>query len=156
MNYAPSLNIREAVIADIPTLLDFEQRVVIAERPCDKTLKPAGVKYYDLDFLITSDSARLLVATVEDQIVATGYAKILEAKPHYIYTHYTYLGFMCTLPEYRGMGINKMIIEALVHWSHSKDISEIRLEVYAENAGALKAYKKAGFKNIMIEMKLDK
>ncbi len=53
---------------------------------------------------------------------------------HFIkYSTHAYLGFMYTLPEYRGQGINKRIIDALKNWAAIQNITEFRLEVYYDN-----------------------
>lgn len=57
--------------------------------------------------------------------------------------------------KYRGQGINKMIMEGLLNWCKEHNVFEIRLDVYDSNEIALKAYKKAGFKNHMIQMRMD-
>jgi len=51
-------------------------------------------------------------------------------------------------------GVNKKIIEALKQWSLSKGITELRLQVYYDNMNAVKAYEKAGFKNLIAEMRM--
>ncbi|XHR98302.1 GNAT family N-acetyltransferase [Mucilaginibacter sp. UC70_90] len=62
--------------------------------------------------------------------------------------------FMYVLPAYRGMGVNQAIIEELKKWIVEQGLTEIRLEVYNDNIGAIKAYEKAGFKKRMIEMRI--
>ena len=57
-------------------------------------------------------------------------------------------------PEWRGKNINQMIIENLERWTIEKGITEIRLEVYIENLAALKAYEKAGFRKLLVEMRM--
>ncbi|RYG29242.1 MAG: GNAT family N-acetyltransferase, partial [Chitinophagaceae bacterium] len=54
----------------------------------------------------------------------------------------------------RGRGINKMIIAALKDWAVSKNIDELRLEVYFPNSPAIRAYEKIGFSKHMIEMRM--
>jgi len=71
-----------------------------------------------------------------------------------VFAEYDYIGFMYVVPEERGKGINKLILEALVSWARSKGITEIRIEVYAENASAIKAYQKAGFASLLTTMRL--
>jgi ribosomal protein S18 acetylase RimI-like enzyme len=65
-----------------------------------------------------------------------------------------YLGFMYTLPAYRGKGINKMIIDTLKSWSAARGITELRLEVYHHNQPAIKAYEKTGFALHKTEMRM--
>jgi len=61
---------------------------------------------------------------------------------------------MYTDPDYRGMGVNEAIVRALMDWSRSKKITELRLTVYHGNAPAIKAYEKAGFKGHILEMRV--
>jgi ribosomal protein S18 acetylase RimI-like enzyme len=145
--------LRPATLAELPVLRLFEQEIIRAERPFDITIRPDPVTYYDLGGLIESDEAEVVVAEYEDKIIATGYARIKPGKAEYIYGSYAYLGFICVLPEYRGQGIVSMILKYLIAWSHSKNISEIKLEVYAGNEAAIKAYEKMGFKKNIVEMR---
>jgi ribosomal protein S18 acetylase RimI-like enzyme len=62
---------------------------------------------------------------------------------------------MYTCPDFRGKGINKMIIDTLKNWSTANGLKEIRLTVYDENQGAIRAYEKVGFKKHIIEMRLE-
>ena len=61
---------------------------------------------------------------------------------------------MYVRPEFRGKGINNIVIQKLVNWAHQKNIYEIQLDVYAKNESALKAYKKFGFKPDLLKMRL--
>jgi len=107
-----------------------------------------------LEELISSDNAEVVVAISKSQIVSSGYALVKEAKPYLDHNEYAYLGFMYTHPDFRGQGINSKILDALQSWSHEKGLSEIRLTVYDENPGAIRAYEKFGFKKHLIEMRL--
>lgn len=149
-----TITFREATQEDKPVLLQFEQQLIAYERPFDSLLKD-NCTYYDLDFLIQSKDAKLIVASVDNTLIASGYAKILKAKPYHKITEYTYMGFMYVDPKFRGQGVIQNIIEQLKQWSISLNIFETRLEVYSENTSAIKAYQKKGFKNRMIEMKMD-
>ncbi|WP_338039030.1 GNAT family N-acetyltransferase [Maribacter litopenaei] len=110
------ITIREAEINDLQTLLKFEQEIITAERPMDPTIRKDKVHYYDLGKLITSDEAQVLVACSGPQVIASGYALIKEARHYLDHSRYGYLGFMYTLPEFRGLGINGKIIEGLKKW----------------------------------------
>jgi len=50
--------------------------------------------------------------------------------------------------------VNQKIIEALMQWSASQNVYELRLDVYYDNLTAIRAYEKAGFKKHMIEMRM--
>jgi ribosomal protein S18 acetylase RimI-like enzyme len=148
-----TIKFRTATTKDLPTLLRFEQELIAYERPFDSNLKDRCT-YYDLDYLITSNNAELIVAYTDSKIVGSGYAKIVDAQPYHKNSRYAYMGFMYVSPEHRGQGIVQQIIEKLKTWSLSKNIFEARLEVYNDNASALKAYENNGFKKHMIEMKV--
>jgi RimJ/RimL family protein N-acetyltransferase len=150
-----TLIVREANLSDLDTLITFQQGVVNAERPFDDTIKPGTVIYYDIAELITSPDTGIFVAELEGEIIGCGYAQIRDAKVYLKHNQYAYLGFMYVPPGYRGRGVNSKIIDALKQWSLSHKITEIRLEVYAENISALKAYEKAGFTPHMLEMRME-
>ncbi len=148
------IRIRPAQEEEINTLLEFEKGIVEAERPLNTALKEGEIHYYDLLALIKSDKAEVLVAAVHEEIVGSGYAKIKTAEPYEKHAHFAYLGFMYVKPEFRGNGVNKMILEALLNWAKVQGISEIRLDVFDENNIAKNAYLKAGFKPNILEMRM--
>ncbi|MGE8554724.1 MAG: GNAT family N-acetyltransferase [Chryseobacterium jejuense] len=146
---------REATAQDLEILLTFEQGIVSAERPFNITLIDGEIHYYDLNEFIQSPDATLIVVEDNEEIVASGYALIKKSEKNYTnFQSYAYLGFMYVKPEYRGKGINKIITDELVNWSKARNISEIRLDVYAENESAVKAYEKAGFEPLLLTMRL--
>ena len=140
---------------DLPILGDFLQMLVEAERPFDETIRDGKVIYYDLQELIESDDAELLVLEKDGALIGCGYARIQKAKSYLKYQEYAHLGFMFVVPEYRGLGLNQRLIAELKNWVLSKGIKEVRLEVYEENIGALKAYEKAGFKKLLSTMRCE-
>ena len=149
-----NLIVRKAEIDEIDVLLEFEQGIIKAERPFDSTLKEGEIHYYDLAGLIKSPESEVLVAVIDDEIVGSGYAQIRKADDYLQHERFAYLGFMYVKPERRGRGVIRQILEALKKWSVSRGVTEIRLEVYNENAAAIKAYEKAGFKANLIEMRM--
>lgn len=146
--------IRKAEVKDLSSLLEFEQGIIKAERPYDPTLDEDPISYYDLNDMIIVEDAEVLVAEYKGRVIASGYAKIKKAKHYLNHENYSYLGFMYTDPEFRGKGVNSKIIDGLKEWSYTKGLKEIRLTVYDENAGAIRAYEKVGFKKHLIEMRL--
>lgn len=147
--------VREATLDDYNTLLHFEQRLISAERPFDPTLRNDPIHYYDIKEIIMSSNTCFAVAARQEQLIGCGYARIDMARPWLKHERYSYLGFMYTEPEFRGQGVNYYIMGSLKAWSLSRDIKEMRLEVYAGNVMAQKAYEKAGFSSHMIQMRVD-
>ncbi|HEY8928855.1 MAG TPA: GNAT family N-acetyltransferase [Mucilaginibacter sp.] len=146
--------IRKAQLSDLDTLLSFEQGIITAERPFDPTLKDGEIHYYDLAKYIMADDVEVVVAELDGKVISSGYARIVVSKDYQKFDRHCYLGFMYTVPQHRGKGINNLILEALKAWTLQQGINELRLEVYNENVPAIKAYEKAGFKPNLLEMRL--
>lgn len=149
-----NITIRKARPNDLKKLLEFEQGIITAERPFDPTLKEGKIHYYDIEKMISASHIEVLVAESDSEIIGSGYARLEAAKPYLNHKTYAYLGFMYTDPNHRGKGVNSRIIEALKDWCRSKDIFELRLDVYNDNAQAIKAYEKVGFKKHLINMRM--
>ena len=146
--------IRKATLDDVPVLLEFEQGLIKAERPMDPTIQDGDIHYYDVRDFINGEDAELYVAELDGELVASGYAKIKGDRPYLKHDRIGYLGFMFVLPEHRGNGYNKLILDVLIEWCRERGLKEIRLDVYDVNDAAIKAYEKAGFVKHLINMRL--
>lgn len=147
--------IRKALPDDLDQLLIFEQDLIKTERPFDPTIKPDPINYYDLKTMLVASHIEIVVAETDNKIIASGYARIERSKPFLKHEKHAYLGFMYVLPEYRGKGLNKKIMDALKNWAALQNINEFRLEVYYDNASAIKAYEKFGFSKYSLEMRFN-
>ena len=145
--------IRKSTPDDLEQLLAFEQDLIKFERAFDPTVKPDPVNYYDLKMMLTAPHIEVAVAEINNKVIASGYARIDRSKPFLKHDKHAYLGFMYVLPEYRGSGINKQVIDHLKNWAASQNIYEFRLEVYYDNDRAIKAYEKIGFLRYSLEMR---
>ena len=146
--------IREAGYSDLETLLQFEQSLIEEERPFDECIREAPLHYYDLQEMIEDPDVAVVVAEINGKIVSSGYARPKKARIYLDHEIYAYLGFMYTLPEFRGRGLNQLIVNKLANWAESRGLHELRLTVYEENNPAIKAYEKSGFKKHIMEMRL--
>ena len=140
---------------DMGILIEFEQEIIRAERPFDNSLKEVNIHYYHFQDLLRSPNAKVLVIEIQNEIIGSGYALIKEAEPYLKYDHFAYLGLMYVKPAHRGKGINQLVLLKLKEWVMEKEITEIRLVVYDENTHAINAYKKAGFKPYVLEMRME-
>lgn len=136
-------------------LLKFEQGVIAAERPFDPTMKESDIHYYDLDYFLESPDVKLFVAEIDGEIIASGYARIIESKPFQKFEQHAYLGFMYVKTAHRRKGINRLILDELKKWVLKQGLNEMRLQVYDENASAIKAYEKTGFKKHLVELRME-
>ena len=148
------VTIRKASLNDLEILLGFEQQIINAERLLDHTIKPGEVHFYDIAAMIAAPDVEIIVAEAGTQIIGSGFARVKNSEGYYKHQNHAYLGFMYVVPDYRGKGINKMILEHLMQWCRSQNITELKLEVYNDNPRAIKAYEKAGFKKHFISMRL--
>ena len=149
------IKLRIATIEDLKALEEFEQGVIQYERPFAPQLKEDPIHYYAIKDLIENENSCFVVAEVNGQLIASGYASIEEAEPTKKEQFHAYLGFMYVVPEFRGIGINGQIVEYLIKWSKQHELTEIIIELYAENQSALKAYKKIGFHPDLLKMRLN-
>lgn len=147
--------VRVATLEDLPVLLDFEQGLIQAERPMDPTIKEGKISYYDVGEFIRSKDAEVYVVVREGKILASGCARIMPDRHYLKHEKMGYLGFMYVVEEYRGRGLNQLIMEKLVEWCKNRGLKEMRLGVYDSNEPALRAYEKAGFKKHLITMRLN-
>ena len=145
--------VRSAQIEDIKFLLAFEKEIINHERSIDDSLKATKFHYYDLLELIRSPKSQVLVAIVNEEIVGSGYAKIIPGKTYEKKEAYGYVGFMYVKPANRRQGINQKIVGQLLAWLKEKKIDEVRLNVYDKNTIAKKTYLKMGFESSVLEMR---
>ncbi len=148
------MTIREATIQDIKELKHIEQAIIQYERQFATDLKDDPIEYYDLEDLIHSKDASVIVAVIENNIIGSAYALIKTSKPFKFSKQYAYLGFMYVSPKFRGTGINGKIIDSLILWSKQKGVTEFQLDVYVENKSAIEAYTKKNFKPTLLNMRM--
>jgi ribosomal protein S18 acetylase RimI-like enzyme len=148
-----NITTRRATNEDLTQLNEFLQFLVEAERPFDPTLKEGKIIYYDIQELIAHEKSELLVIEANQEVIGCGYAQIRSAKPYQNHELFGYLGFMFVKPEFRGRGLNNLLLNDLKKWVLSQGITEVRLEVYSDNEPAVKAYEKAGFEKIVTTMR---
>ncbi|MCK0107822.1 GNAT family N-acetyltransferase [Flavobacteriaceae bacterium S0825] len=147
--------VRKATLEDLPVLMEFMDGLVNAEKPMDPTIKEGKVIYYDLSKIMANKESDLYVVELNNELVASGYAKIKDDRPYLKHKKQGYLGFMFVPEKHRGNGYNKLIMDALLKWCEDRNIFEIRLDVYQDNPSAIKAYEKAGLKKHLITMRMN-
>ncbi len=145
---------RKATLKDLEQLKKFQQGLVKFERPFDPTLKKGEIEYYDLQKLLGSAEAYVVVAEIEKKVIGCGFGEIRNDDLSYTnISKFGYVGLMYVEEKYRGEGAGRMIIESVINWFKEKKISEVRLKVYANNKNAIEAYRKNGFQDFVLEMR---
>ncbi len=148
------INIREADLNDLSTLLAFEQSIVESERPNERNIKQSEVNFYDLESLILHKDSIVLVAELDNKLIGSGFADIRKSRGYLEDEFHAYLGFMYVDPQHRGKGINQLVTQQLIDWSKARGMTVISLEVLEKNASALRSYEKAGFEKVLVEMRM--
>jgi len=146
--------IRSARTSDLEALLSFEQSIIEYERPMCADMTENKFNYYSIEELIKSDDAQVVVAEHNGRTIAAGYAKIKKSRDYLTHEYHSFLGFMFVSRDYRGKGINKLIIDELKIWSREKGMTVCCLTVYDKNKSAIRAYQKIGFTNEIMEMRI--
>ena len=149
------VTVRQASLEDLDILLNFEQGVIEAERPFDSLLKEGKISYYNLEEMILSKNVHLIVAAVKGEIVGSGYVKIEKSKSYHKHELNGYIGFIYVKPNFRGKKISALILESLKNWAKSKEIQELRLDVYSDNLSAIKSYERVGVNKSWNNMKME-
>jgi ribosomal protein S18 acetylase RimI-like enzyme len=149
------ISIRTANLDDLETLLQFEQGVIEFERPLDSFLADGDLCYYNIPQLITSKKSHLIVGVLNDELVASGYIRLEGSKEYHKNPKHGYIGFIFVKPAFRGQRISSLILESLKDWAKEKDLKELRLDVYSNNVGAIKAYERFGLIKSLVNMRMD-
>ena len=149
------ISIRIANLDDLETLLQFEQGVIAFERPLDSFLSDGDLYYYNIPQLITSKKSHLIVGVLNDELVASGYIRLEDSKKYHKNPKHGYIGFIFVKPAFRGQRISSLILESLKKWAEEKDLKELRLDVYSNNVGAIKAYERFGLIKSLVNMRMD-
>jgi ribosomal protein S18 acetylase RimI-like enzyme len=150
-----TISIRTANLNDLETLLEFEQGVIMAERPMDPFLGNGQLSYYNIPELITAEDTHFVVALSGDKLVGSGYLKIEMSSHYHKNPKHGYIGFIFVKPSFRGERISTIVLESLKNWAKEKNLKELRLDVYNNNASALKSYERFGLTKGLVNMKID-
>ena len=147
--------IREAVTDELKFLQEFEQGVIQYERPFAPNLKENPIVYYDIQNLIEREDAHVLVVVVDNKLVGSGYIKTVNSSQYHKNLKHGYIGFIYVEHAFRGNKISGLILDSLKKIAKEKGLKELRLDVYSNNIGAIKSYKRFGFTKGLVNMKIE-
>jgi len=144
---------RLATNGDLEVLAQFQRNLVEYERPMDSTIAVDADGYYDIESLLTDPDTHLLVAEDAGSLSGCSFGQIRPADHWAAHERIGYIGMVYVHDDYRGRGICSMMFERLEAWFRSRAVHELRLEAYARNPSAHKAYLKSGFEPHLIQMR---
>lgn len=126
----PRVRIRRGKPADLDALCDLENRVFAADRMSRRSLGR----------LLASPSATSMVAQSDDGI--TGVAVVLFRANSRIARLYS----LAVAPKHTGRGIASALLAAAEKIARARRCHWLRLEVHEKNRGAIKVYRKGGYR----------
>lgn len=145
---------RRARGADLPVLDRFQREIINAEQAFIPRRIDEEYRYYDLAPMLDAPDICVAVAEVNGELVGSGYAKKVRSKPYLQHRYHAYVGFMYTAEHCRGQGVAHGMLTYLGDWARTKGLDELRLDVFADNQRAIRAYATAGFQANTLEMRL--
>ena len=116
-----------------------------------KTVSPPEEKVYAMFTAILEKGGYYLVAKEDDQI--QGWILLGQNKDYFTDVIQGFIYDIFVLPEFRGKGLAKMLIQHGIEELKLRGYEEIGLNVFASNT-AKELYKRLGFKETQILMKL--
>jgi putative acetyltransferase len=121
--------------------LDPEARVLIAELDAFNTaLYPAESNHFDTPEILAAQPGIFLLVEQDGEVVGCGAAKHCGG--------WAELKRMYLKPKARGGGIALAMLVKLLDWARSEGLPLARLETGNVSVGALRLYRRAGFKEI--------
>ena len=143
---------------DVPEVMKLVKEMVDHHYELDPHYKPWN-KYKDLKNHVIrwlkERGTKTLVAEEGGEII--GYARgSVEKSPSYLASQN--IGIIYDLlvsSHYRKQGIGGFLFDSLMDWFKTKKIGNIELKVDARNASGVAFWKKLGFKEYSLRMRLD-
>ena len=153
------LKIRKATLKDFKLVDEFQKKLVDYESKLDPLIaKGKNIRFYpekDIKRMLRSSKSLFLIAEIDNKPIGCGVGVIEKTFGNWcIYKKRGYIGCMFVEKNYRRKGIGKEIMKQLINWFNSKKIKFIKVSVYANNQKTINAYRKYGFKDYILEMKL--
>ncbi|MFJ7666224.1 GNAT family N-acetyltransferase [Lysinibacillus sp. NPDC097195] len=140
------INMRVACLADAQQMLAIQQEVIAEEQYLLSTIEEfqqtiEGQQAW-IQTKLANDRETILIAEYNDDIVGWLAFQSPERKR---LAHTGSFGVMVR-NDYRGQGIGKRLIEALLTWAVANPhIEKVCLGVFSTNVGAMALYRKMGF-----------
>ncbi|MBI3045941.1 MAG: GNAT family N-acetyltransferase [Candidatus Harrisonbacteria bacterium] len=144
--------------SDLADLMKFLAKIVEYHRGLDRYYKPFS-KYKNLRNEIESwlDDKNNLILVAEEGEALVGYFRAgVERAP--VYVDRDKIGIVYdvfVLKPYRQQGIAEMLFGEALKWFQMKKIKNIELNVDARNEAAIKFWRKHGFGEYKLRMRLD-
>jgi GNAT superfamily N-acetyltransferase len=148
------ITIRQATIEDLPKLQELNQKIMVNNPLFDDDLienfafTPEGEQFFRES--IERINGCCLIAEENGQML--GYTDG-EPKPIvYRKRRYFEIDNLGVIPEMKGKGLGKLLLEAITRWAKTHDFARLYLNCYIKNEAAIGFYKHNGFYEIDISL----
>ena len=150
--------IRKANINDLPEIIVMAKEMADYHRSLDKYYKPAeSYKNLEQDFeKELSDKNILFLAAAKNGNIAGYFRGAIEPSPMYVTPKK--IGVIYDIyvkGNHRKQGVGELLMKEVLDWFESKNIKNIELSVDARNTSAINFWKKFGFFEYKLRMRID-
>lgn len=150
--------LREAKIEDVGALEPLVLGMMNYHRSIDNGYKSVE-EFGDISALINDwlkeQNTKLFAAELDGQIIGYLRASINESPDYLKEPLYGMVDDIFVDPAKRRSGVAVLLFEKAKEWFLKRNISRVELNVHAKNPDAIALWKKLGFKDYKIRMKLD-
>lgn len=146
------ISIRQAELTDLDSLRKLNEKIFIDNPKYDDdfitnfALTEEGKKYFEE--AIERKDGYFLVAEEDNEMV--GYINGGTKDAPYRKSRYFEIENLGVVPEQKGKGIGKMLLEKITSWAKEHGYQKIYLNCYAKNSEALAFYRHNGYLDIDI------
>ena len=119
------MDIRPAVYGDVESIMAVEKTGI--SHPWDKESIES----------VVNDDNKICIVAVDESLVGYIYASFVLDEAE--------IGNICIVPECRGQGVGRMLIDSLLSDLKSRGVCKVFLEVESDNESAIRLYERSGF-----------
>ena len=119
------MDIRPAVYGDVESIMAVEKTGI--SHPWDKESIES----------VVSDDNKICIVAVDESLVGYIYASFVLDEAE--------IGNICIVPECRGQGVGRSLIDSMLSDLKSRGVCKVFLEVESDNASAIRLYERSGF-----------
>ena len=121
------MDIRPAVYGDVESIMAVEKTGI--SHPWDKE---------SIESVINDDN-KICIVAVDESLIGYIYASFVLDEAE--------IGNICIVPECRGQGVGRSLIDAMLSDLKSRGVCKVFLEVESDNESAIRLYERSGFVN---------
>ena len=121
------MDIRPAVYGDVESIMAVEKTGI--SHPWDKE---------SIESVINDDN-KICIVAVDESLIGYIYASFVLDEAE--------IGNICIVPECRGQGVGRSLIDSMLSDLKSRGVCKVFLEVESDNESAIRLYERLGFVN---------